>query len=496
MYKIVFTNQTDFDIYETTTFQKVDIIPTLKLFNNDTFDSHIVHSPVRIDNYIPGVLDLTRTYGKDGKFLYLCKPDDKRLPFFMIPYAIPVTFIKNTKYLYITFQFIHWENDHPRGSITQNLGTVSNPEHFYEYMLYCKSLNVSIQSFTKNVNKSLKDCDVIQKITSKYSIPFHKANIFTIDSPGSIDLDDAISIQDQMLTVYISHVPIIMDYLNVWDSFTNRISNIYLPDKKRTMLPNALSELCSLNAGCHRICLAMNINMDTNEYSFKVCVVKIKHNYQYDSPELETNEDYQKIKSIFKMKKANELIGKIMILFNTNCAMMMKHYQNGIYKDVTNHTYDFMKNQSSDYVLYNEDVNYMHITSPIRRLVDILNMYQISVNEGLFVFSDTASVFYNNWYSKIDYINLCFKSIKKVQNKCKILSVFDNEKHNIYKGYVYDKITRSDKKYKYQVYLYDLNLIYDVTIMDELVDGDYSFKLYVFHDESTLRNKVKLQHCI
>ena len=100
MYKIVFTNQTDFDIYETTTFQKVDIIPTLKLFNNDTFDSHIVHSPVRIDNYIPGVLDLTRTYGKDGKFLYLCKPDDTRLPFFMIPYAIPVTFIKNTKYLY------------------------------------------------------------------------------------------------------------------------------------------------------------------------------------------------------------------------------------------------------------------------------------------------------------------------------------------------------------------------------------------------------------
>ena len=130
MYKIVFTNQTDYDVFETNTFQKVTIpLPNIKLFNNDTFDSQIVHSPVRIDKYIPGVLDLTRTYGKDGKFLYLCKPDDKRLPFFIIPYAIPVTFIKNTKYLYITFQYIHWDNDLPRGSITQNLGCVDEPEH-------------------------------------------------------------------------------------------------------------------------------------------------------------------------------------------------------------------------------------------------------------------------------------------------------------------------------------------------------------------------------
>jgi hypothetical protein len=371
---------------------------------------------------------------------------------------------------------------------------VDDPEHFYEYMLYCKSLNVSIQSFTKNVNKSLKDCDdIINKIVTKYSIPFRKANVFTIDSPGSIDLDDAISINNQIFSVYISHVPIVMDYLNVWDSFTNRISNIYLPDKKRTMLPNALSELCSLNAGCHRICLAMDINMDTNEYSFKVCVVKIKHNYHYDS-DLDGNEDYVKIRELFNMKKANDLISKVMILFNTNCAYTMKHYQLGIYKNVTNHSYDFMKNQSSDYELYKDDVNYMHITSPIRRLVDILNMYQLSVSERLFQFSENASLFYSKWLGQVDYINLCFKSIKKVQNKCKILSVFDNEKHNVYKGYVYDKIVRSDMKYKYQVYLYELNLIYDLTIIDELTEGsDYSFKLYVFHDESKLRNKVKIQ---
>jgi exoribonuclease R len=360
-------------------------------------------------------------------------------------------------------------------------------------MLYCKSLNVSIQSFTKNVNNTLKDCeDVINKIASKYSIPFRKANVFTIDSPGSIDLDDAISINDTTISIYITHVPIIMDYLNLWDSFTNRISNIYLPDKKRSMLPSSLAELCSLNAGCHRICLVMDMDILTRECSFNICVVKIKHNYYYDAePE---HEDYRKITTLFNVKTPNELISKIMILFNTNCATRMKQYKNGIYKNVTNHTYDFMKNQASDYELYNDSVNYLHITSPIRRLVDIVNLYQLSLNDNLFKFSENAIAFNDKWLSQLDYVNKCFKGIKKVQNKCKILSVFDNEKHNVYKGYVYDKIVRADKKYKYQVYLYDLHLIYDLTIMDDLVEGlDYSFKLYVFHDESKLRNKVKLQ---
>ena len=494
MYKVVFTNQSDYDIYETYTFQKIDIKPPAKLFNNDTFnqDGEIIHSPVRIDKYIPGVLDLTRTYGKDGKFLYLCKPDDKRLPYFIIPYSIPVSFLKNVKYLYITFQFTIW-NDLPRGSITQNLGCVDDPEHFYEYMLYCKSLNVSIQSFTKDVNKAVKDEDVINQIVNQYSIPTRKGNIFTIDAPGSIDLDDAISVKDNIISVYITHVAIIMDYLKVWDSFTNRISNIYLPDKKRTMLPNALSQLCSLNEGCKRICLVMDIDTETSKYIFGVYAVKIKHNYTYDT-NLDDNEDYQKIKEIFKTKTSSDLISKIMILFNTNCATTLKKYKEGLYKNVSSHNYDFMKNQSSDYELFNKDVNYLHITSPIRRLVDILNLYQITKREILFIFSENAETFYNKWLSQLGYINKCFKSIKKVQNKCKILSIFESEKHKIYKGYLYDKIARTDKKYRYQVHIYDLNLNYDLTVMDDLVECmDYSFKLYVFHDESKLRNKVKMQ---
>ena len=90
------------------------------------------------------------------KFLYLCKPDDKRTPFFLVPYAIPPCFDKSIRKLYITFEFKHWDKERPYGTMTQNLGTIDELNHFYEYILYCKSLNISIQQFTKTAKKSYK----------------------------------------------------------------------------------------------------------------------------------------------------------------------------------------------------------------------------------------------------------------------------------------------------------------------------------------------------
>ena len=51
-----------------------------------------------------------------------------------------------------------------------------------------------------------------------------------------------------------------MDVLNLWDSFSQRISTIYLPDRKRPMLPTILSDcLCSLQEKTTRIAFTMDI---------------------------------------------------------------------------------------------------------------------------------------------------------------------------------------------------------------------------------------------
>jgi len=483
MYQILYDNNLNYEIINTITFEKIKIDPIPKLFHLDIFDTSIINSPTRENKYIAGILDLTKTYGKDGKFLYICRPDNNKLPFFLISYTIPVTFIKNIQYLYITFEYIHWKNELPRGSITQNFGCVNDPNNYYEYMLYCKSLNVSIQPFTKVVINEIKKMALNDE-------NIRQAKIFTIDAEGSIDLDDAVSISDTTISIYITNVPFIIDKLNLWNSLTNRVSTIYLPDKKRPMLPSVLSQLCSLNEKQMRHCIVMDINKITNEYSLSLVQVNINKNYNYNSPELNTHADYQKIKEWIKGNTPQDTIEKLMILFNTNIASTLKESKCGIYKNCLHNVLDFMKHQSLSYELYNENVNYTHATSPIRRLVDILNLYQIQVLKNMYQYDSNAEVFYNKWINKIDYMNTCFKNIRKVQTNCKVISIFEKEKHNIFQGIVY-KI--KDEKDKYQVYIEDLK-VHCSFKNNELIEFEkYNFKLYIFHDETNLKRKIRLQ---
>jgi exoribonuclease R len=498
MYRILVDdcNYSSYSIMDADKNKQPDIIINpieMKLLNNDIFNlnGEIVYSPTRLNKYNAGVLILNKTYGKFGtKFLYLCKPDDNKLPHFLIPHFIHTTFDKLYKDHYITFEFKHWNDKYPIGTITQNIGTVDESYNFYEYMLYCKTLHVSIHSFTKDVlTQTKKENNIIENIIQKYNIPFRDTNAFTIDSKNSIDFDDAISIYQNTISVYIANVPIILEHLNSWSSFTNRISNIYLPDKKRSMLPPILAQLCSLNKGEKRICFVMDIDMITNETTLSICYIIVSNNYSYNDDSLLSNKDYLQITTFFKYKHSTEIISQLMVMINTKCAEYMKKYQNGIYKILKN---DNEQINISSYELYNDTCNYIHISSPIRRLVDILNMYQISINENLFQFGNNASLFYNKWIGQIEYINTCARNIRKVQSNCKILSMCEN--HALYKGKIFDKCNTKDNKYKYQVFLTELNAYSKIIHDTELSDSEeYTFKLFIFHDESRLKKKIRIE---
>ena len=94
----------------------------------------------------------------------------------------------------------------------------------------------------------------------------------------SKDFDDAFSVKKidsdkTIVSVYIANVSLWMEAMNLWDSFSERISTIYLPDQKRPMLPSILSDcLCSLIEGEQRFAFTMDIIIsDDNitEVSFK-----------------------------------------------------------------------------------------------------------------------------------------------------------------------------------------------------------------------------------
>jgi hypothetical protein len=140
---------------------------------------------------------------------------------------------------------------------------------------------------------------------------------------------------------------------------------------------------------------------------------------------------------------------------------------------------------------------YIHITSPIRRLVDLLNIIKLQNAIGIIKLSDNAYKFYDKWLNDLDYINVTMRSIRKVQCDCNLLDLCVNDPNTMekeYDGYLFDKINRNDGLYQYIVYLPELKLSSRITLRDNFENFDNKkFKLYLFNDEESFKRKIRLQ---
>tara|TARA_Y100000816_G_C26097016_1_gene580738 strand:+ start:349 stop:2034 length:1686 start_codon:yes stop_codon:yes gene_type:complete len=520
-----------------------------KLFNNDVIDDNkkLVFSQIRTDKYIAGILLLSgKTYGrsKNGKLIYKCVPNDPKLPRFLIPYEIKkTTFTKNTLNKFIIFKFKDWDKKHPTGELLNALGEINDLNAYYEYQLYCKNLCISIKEFTNEVTKKMKNKSEKEHINNIIS---NNKNIekrfdyfvFSIDAKSTTDIDDAISIKDNIISVYISNVPLLIEFYKLWNSFSERISTIYLPDRKRPMLPTLLSEnLCSLLENETRIVFCMDIHLnktsdDIENISFTNAFVKINKNYRYEEEDYLENDNYKKIKNICselckkykyikEIKDSHDLIAFLMIFMNLESAKRMIEFKDGIYrslkikeyenldkKTIPDDIYNFIKIWQSSSGIYTnyEDrekhdlmassiENYLHITSPIRRLVDLLNMMKLQIYLGLNSQSDEGDKFYNNWINRLDYINTTMRAIRKVQNDCSILAECSKNPSLLkeeYYGYIFDKIDWTNQFKQYTVYIPKIKILIRINVKDELENfTEHKFKLYLFEDGVTLKRKIR-----
>ena len=140
---------------------------------------------------------------------------------------------------------------------------------------------------------------------------------------------------------------------------------------------------------------------------------------------------------------------------------------------------------------------YVHITSPIRRLVDLLNIIKFQQNTGIIHLSENANVFYQKWLDELEYINTSMRAIRKVQNDCNLLhmcSTTPEVMDAVYDGYIFDKLTRNDGLFQYVVYLPDIKMASRIIVRENIENYDVcKFKLYLFHDEENFKRKIRLQ---
>ena len=524
----------------------------------------IQHSPVRNLDVIPGVLDLktNKTYGRerDGKrrLLYRVVPDDTKLPIFLVPYEQKnMGFSKVFVNMYVLFRFSVWDDKHPIGVMTSTIGAVDLLPNFYEYQLYCRSLHSSIQRFNKATVKGVTGLSKgagMDGLVDKYAgcIEDRRGedwNVFTIDPDNSVDFDDGFSIKETdkhiLVSVYIANVTILLDVMNLWESFSKRVSTIYLPDRKRPMLPSILSDnLCSLQEKCTRFAMTMDVYVDKHtteilDVQYKNCAVRVSKNFRYEEPCLMEHGDYlmlekavlqlsKKYKYIRAVHNSHEVVCYLMTMMNYYCAKNLLPHREGLFRNslMKNENFHVPQNLPVDaenfikiwyssggqYVnasTLDENVSivrhelmdmdaYIHITSPIRRLVDLLNMIKFQEANGLITLSEQSKQFYDHWTStqELEYINVTMRSIKKIQSDCSILEFYTNNTdaiNGVYDGIMFDKVLRHDGMYKYVVYLSALKLTLRVVVSTEYSNFECKqFKLFLFQDEDTLKKKIRL----
>ena len=516
-----------------------------KMFSGDViFERKVVSSPVREMQNIPGILILenNRTYGRTEnkkRLFYKCKPFSTAYPDFLIPYALQMGFQKNFKNKYVTFRFESWNDKHPIGMLMNSIGDVHDLPAFYEYLLFCKNLHNPITPFIKLCKTILSDSEQVsmyENIINNNPDRFGQienlrntdAFVFSIDPDGCTDRDDALSIQkvgdDYQVNVYISNVFVWMEALDLWDFLGARVATIYLPDSKRSMLPTTISDRCSLDENTNKFAFVMRLFVRKNDDGFEIddskttinqCFVFINKSFVYEENALLKNKQY---KELFKVSSSldrtvtdsHEVVSFWMTQTNTRVAKYLRENKCGIYRrvkcglsapsiphyvpgiriweqKVVGSYVPFTENMdvSHDMLLVQE---YVHFTSPIRRLVDVINQ--------AFLAQPSKTSRAQSFIERTDliYLNAQMKNIQKVQSECMILDrvVHDSQFEN--GGSVIAIVLAQLDNFRYTVYVPALSWISTVYSEVECVKNtELTCRVYIFEGEDKLRRKIRLE---
>jgi exoribonuclease R len=530
------------------------------LFSNDILeiddDMTITNriSSINENQQFAGVLVLanTRTYGRSDnkRLLYKCIPHDSILPELLVPYDQKLSFSKAFKNKYVTFSFRQWEGKHPTGIIRETLGDVDDHKAFQEYQLHAKNIHFSTTKMSRHLRDQIKDkhCpDFVEEIKHNpaYRVEdkTERCYVFTIDPEGSTDLDDAFSIQQCedtpeffRVTVFIANVFVWMDTMDLWTHMSQRVSTVYFPENKRTMFPSILSEdWYSLLAKKERPAFAMEIlvhqdgTVDYSTLRFYTAIVCVRKNFAYEEPKLRKNSHYQKLETLTQKMDTNvtdshDVVSFWMIFMNIQCANQLRENKTGIFRQSTIHQKDMdenverhsldkdtkqmlsmWNNSSSAYTSFDSDSLkhdamdvdcYVHITSPIRRLVDTLNQITFYEKVMKIPVSENGRAFYEKWFSDMSFINTSMKSIRSIQNDCQLLHKCTTEEgimERTFQGILFHEQV-VDAGYEYQVYIRELKMMSKVILEEKCAMYQYKqFSLYLFEEEYHTKRKIRIE---
>lgn len=470
----------------------------------------------------PGVLLLqaNRTFGRrKDKLLYRCLLADHTSV--LVPYRLKSAGFnkhRSSKFVLVeeTAEVIQ---DRPVALLSNVIGDVDDLPSFFEYQLHVKGLWHQKKSpMYVAIQPRRKDADaLLEQVRDLCQHDRTDRTVFSVDPPGCKDIDDAYGLTGDMLSIYISNVGLWFHVLGLLSSpeLVEQPATIYLPNGNRDMLPELLScGWCSLLEEQPRPALVCDIDLSSGETTFTTAMIRVTKNWDYDG--FEHTAHYTKVMQVVQqlneregltapVKDSHDLVAWMMIRMSHSAARKMER---GMFRGVQSGSSSggvvpkeirsFMQGWSSTggrYVLEPERHEllgldrYVHITSPIRRLPDLVNGLLLQSRLQLL---PSTTTFTDYWLDRIEQINAESKAIGRIQIQCNLLHQLSDESANNAElvGYIVDKFDGEDR---YVVYLPQTKLVATYRTSKNLTRlSKHRFKIRLFKHEETFKKKVRL----
>ena len=472
---------------------KDDIIPfqsterIIGIFHNQLIevsgDNWNIKEPIIVPKNVVGELELYSKYSfkpnKRGVPAYIFTPINKTYPKCIVNSKIKGKYSKN---VLITVDYTNWQKNDKfaKGNINRILGEINDVKAIQESMLFKYNLPINcLKCDFKHITLLFE-----QLLEKSQDREFISKEIISIDPDGCKDIDDALSIYPKqnnlIIDIHISDVYYLLSNLDILNR-VNNVTSIYLTDYIKHMLPTIISSnFGSLIEKTTRFMLSIKIVFSPDENkiistSLRKTIGKIKKNYTYDNYPRKIDKYTRDIENIYrlitketiKITDSHKLIEALMIIYNTEfCNIIENQGKKSIYRiqkgnnDIHNKIEDsrldkflsIIKSRCAEYSY--EKVshatlkinNYTHATSPLRRIVDLINQ-EIFYTEDQTICGNFSK--YNN-NLPLEYINQYNNNLKKAYRDINKLILADkvyNTSGYISECYIY--CIKNDKIYLY-----------------------------------------------
>ena len=409
------------------------------------------------------------------------------------------------------------------------IGSKNNHEYIDQYAILNKSDNSlneligPVNSYDATKKFILKSNDIKQNKESyefdfrDYYDEYLSDFIFTIDDETTTDYDDAFSYDPISNSLYIFITDLTSINIRNIDNLLNIGYSFYDSEFTYHLFNESIKNSFSLISGEKRNAFCLKINFSTKNIEFKKMSIIVTENLTYDKVDklLIDDEKWKSFKSSFDhffgpTNNSHEIVEKMMIYYNSmfHLNILDKEYpvrahpgfklskdnvellnsvDQNLAKKICYHSAEYCLNTNSNTYHYGLSINkYMHVTSPLRRVIDFI----------------TQKITFNN--ETFDLNEICKKcnerliQNKKAYNEIKLLNLLFELKES--EDREFDAIIINFNQTKVNIYIPDLDIIHNISLISKKLENllkveisDKLINIYHVRDNKNLISFSKFQ---